>query len=165
MAWTDPKTWAIGEELRSADLNTYVRDNSADLDARVLDLEARLAAIEAGGYEPFGSPDDTTRWRVSPTRWRRDGGIVTINLYALLEEGQSPVAQGAGETLFTLPEAFRHGFSEPVVETMRYSGITSVDVSVQIDETTGVVRIPSAEVAITPGNAIRGSFAFRGGAY
>lgn len=27
-AWTTPKTWAFEEELSSADMNTYVRDNS-----------------------------------------------------------------------------------------------------------------------------------------
>jgi hypothetical protein len=35
MAWTSPKTWSFGEVLSSSDMNTYVRDNTADLDARV----------------------------------------------------------------------------------------------------------------------------------
>ena len=31
MAWTNPKTWSFGEVLTSTDMNTYVRDNTADL--------------------------------------------------------------------------------------------------------------------------------------
>lgn len=31
MAYTNPKTWAVKEELTSSDLNTYVRDNLAAL--------------------------------------------------------------------------------------------------------------------------------------
>lgn len=27
MAWTDPKTWSVGDVLTAADMNTYVRDN------------------------------------------------------------------------------------------------------------------------------------------
>lgn len=27
MSWTTPKTWAVGDILSSADMNTYVRDN------------------------------------------------------------------------------------------------------------------------------------------
>ena len=28
MTWTDPKTFEVGEKLRAADMNTYVRDNT-----------------------------------------------------------------------------------------------------------------------------------------
>jgi hypothetical protein len=42
MAWTSPKTWAFGEVLTSTDMNTYVRDNTDDLDTRV-------GALLAGG--------------------------------------------------------------------------------------------------------------------
>jgi hypothetical protein len=28
VSWTNPKTWSFGEVLTSADMNTYVRDNS-----------------------------------------------------------------------------------------------------------------------------------------
>ncbi|MCU4184033.1 hypothetical protein K6U06_06650 [Acidiferrimicrobium sp. IK] len=31
MAWTSPRTWAVGDPATSADLNTYVRDNTAYL--------------------------------------------------------------------------------------------------------------------------------------
>ena len=35
MAFTNPKTWSFGEVLTSTDMNLYVRDNTADLDARI----------------------------------------------------------------------------------------------------------------------------------
>lgn len=35
MTWTAPKTWAIGDVLTAADMNTYVRDNTGDLNARL----------------------------------------------------------------------------------------------------------------------------------
>lgn len=31
MAWTDPKTWAVGEVLTASDMNTYLSDNTNDL--------------------------------------------------------------------------------------------------------------------------------------
>ena len=31
MSWTNPKTWSFGEVLTSADMNTYVRDNTEAL--------------------------------------------------------------------------------------------------------------------------------------
>jgi hypothetical protein len=42
VAWTNPKTWSFGEILTSTDMNTYVRDNTDDLDTRV-------SALLAGG--------------------------------------------------------------------------------------------------------------------
>jgi len=42
VAFTSPKTWSFGEILTSTDMNTYVRDNTDDLDTRV-------SALLAGG--------------------------------------------------------------------------------------------------------------------
>jgi len=42
VAFTPPKTWSFGEILTSTDMNTYVRDNTDDLDTRV-------SALLAGG--------------------------------------------------------------------------------------------------------------------
>jgi hypothetical protein len=35
MAWTTPRTWVAGEVVTASQMNTHVRDNLADLDARV----------------------------------------------------------------------------------------------------------------------------------
>jgi hypothetical protein len=37
VAWTNPKTWSFGEILTSADMNTYVRDNTEELRANAAD--------------------------------------------------------------------------------------------------------------------------------
>jgi hypothetical protein len=42
VSFTTPKTWSFGEVLTSSDMNTYVRDNTDDLDTRV-------GALLAGG--------------------------------------------------------------------------------------------------------------------
>jgi hypothetical protein len=52
MAWTNPRTWVTGETVTAAQLNTHLRDNMVDLDARLdtydaANLSARLATEEA----------------------------------------------------------------------------------------------------------------------
>lgn len=38
MAFTPPKTFAVGEILSAVDMNVFVRDNTEDLDARIIDI-------------------------------------------------------------------------------------------------------------------------------
>jgi hypothetical protein len=45
VAFVTPKTWSFGEVLTSTDMNLYVRDNTADLDARV----AAIPTVEGIG--------------------------------------------------------------------------------------------------------------------
>lgn len=46
MAWTSPKTWAVGDVLSASDMNTYVRDNAIYL------LSGRVQSYQrsAGSY-------------------------------------------------------------------------------------------------------------------
>lgn len=48
MTWTTPKTWTTGDVLTAADMNTYVRDNTSDLDTRLTPLESGLVVIGSG---------------------------------------------------------------------------------------------------------------------
>src|SRR5262245_46252801 len=36
MVWTTPRTWTVGELVTESMLNTHIRDNLADLDARAV---------------------------------------------------------------------------------------------------------------------------------
>lgn len=48
MTWTSPKTWVVSDVLTASDMNTYVRDNTSDLNTRLTPLESGLAVIGSG---------------------------------------------------------------------------------------------------------------------
>lgn len=52
MTWTTPKTFVSGDVLTAAEMNTYVRDNTSD-------LNTRMATFESGGWVPLGSGSGT----------------------------------------------------------------------------------------------------------
>jgi hypothetical protein len=70
VAFTSPKTWSFGEILTSTDMNTYVRDNTADLNGRMpVGIGANTAQVIK--YDTFtttsGSYVDITGLTVSIT--------------------------------------------------------------------------------------------------
>jgi hypothetical protein len=77
------KTWSVNEIVTAANMNTYVRDNDADLDTR---LKAS-AFIETGSYTGDGTTDKTvtltdTELDIKFLRiWHSssDGGTITSN--------------------------------------------------------------------------------------
>jgi len=96
MPWFSPKTWFQNEKLKSADLNTYIRDNMVDLDARVT---AAAAAASPTGFIGY------TAAAAAPTGWLLcDGAAVSRTTYANLF-ALTGVAFGAGDgsTTFNLP--------------------------------------------------------------
>ena len=48
MTWTSPKTWVVSDVLTASDMNTYVRDNTSDLNTRLTPLESGLAILGTG---------------------------------------------------------------------------------------------------------------------
>lgn len=52
MTWTTPKTFVSGDVLTASEMNTYVRDNTND-------LNTRLTPFESGGWVPLGSGSGT----------------------------------------------------------------------------------------------------------
>lgn len=52
MTWTTPKTFVSGDVLTASEMNTYVRDNTSD-------LNTRLTTFESGGWVPLGSGSGT----------------------------------------------------------------------------------------------------------
>lgn len=52
MTWTTPKTFVSGDVLTASEMNTYVRDNTSD-------LNTRLTPFESGGWVPLGSGSGT----------------------------------------------------------------------------------------------------------
>jgi hypothetical protein len=54
MAWTSPKTWATGDVLTAADMNTYLRDNTDHLND---DIEG---TIESNATTATAGTDTTT---------------------------------------------------------------------------------------------------------
>jgi hypothetical protein len=50
MAWTTPKTWAVGDPATAADLNTYVRDNVAFLYGTRIQANRISVTYTTGGY-------------------------------------------------------------------------------------------------------------------
>jgi hypothetical protein len=94
MAFTTPKTWTTGEVLTSADMNTFVRDNSADLnDSRIV----RIYAESLSGVGTTGTiavPSGFRDLLVSVSRRHSGTGFVAVNLRI---NGQtSGYASGAG---------------------------------------------------------------------
>jgi hypothetical protein len=57
MAWTDPKTWTVGEKIRAADLNAQVRDN-LDFLYDAPQIAVRLTAAQ----EVANATDHTVTW-------------------------------------------------------------------------------------------------------
>lgn len=67
MAWSDPKTWARGDPLNAANLNTYIRDNQEYLksaaDEQASNLVSRVRSVSgsavslSSGTDVFGSPE------------------------------------------------------------------------------------------------------------
>jgi len=86
VAFVTPKTWSFGEVLTSTDMNTYVRDNTADLDARV----AAIPTVEGIGpnvvqtfiQTPFsttsGSFVDVTNYEVTITPTTNTSKVLVI---------------------------------------------------------------------------------------
>jgi hypothetical protein len=68
MAWTNPKTWTVGEILTSADMNTYVRDNTLQL------ARGRIATAtytqDSGTSYPGGNLASVTHTFVSSRLYR-----------------------------------------------------------------------------------------------
>lgn len=54
MAWTAPKTWAVSEVVTAAMLNTQLKDNLNDLDARATVLSDYVAAAQTRSSTSFG---------------------------------------------------------------------------------------------------------------
>lgn len=96
MPWYSPKTWFQNERLKSADLNTYIRDNMLDLDARVT---AAAAAASPTGFIGY------TAAAAAPTGWLLcDGAAVSRTTYAnLFAAIGTAFGAGDGSATFNLP--------------------------------------------------------------
>jgi microcystin-dependent protein len=96
MPWFSPKTWFQNEKLKSADLNSYIRDNMIDLDARVV---AASAAASPSGFIGY------TGAAAAPTGWLLcDGSAVSRTTYLNLFNAVGiAFGGGDGSTTFNLP--------------------------------------------------------------
>lgn len=88
MAWTTPKTWAVGDPGTSSDLNTYVRDNAKFLYGDV----AYIAPALTNGWVNFGGTDSVAGYRKIGTR---------VFLKGVIKSGTLAAAA------FTLPAGYR----------------------------------------------------------
>jgi hypothetical protein len=62
MAWTSPKTWAVGNVLTASEMNTYVRDNTAFLNAPPSTRVYNNAAISVNNTTNTTLTFNTERW-------------------------------------------------------------------------------------------------------
>jgi hypothetical protein len=121
MAWTAPKTWNVGDPGTSADLNTYIRDNSSFLfgDAGWTNVSAFTNTWAAGGTAP---------------------GFILIGRVVYLRGTMT--AGTANATAFTLPVGYRPSLADWFACTS--TGTTSVEVNV----TAGGAVVPGASVGV-----------------
>lgn len=77
MAWTAPKTWALGELLTSSDLNTYIRDNNLFL-FDSLPKVAIIADVKSSGTDGGASVAGAWYGRDLNTKVSDPDGIVSI---------------------------------------------------------------------------------------
>lgn len=59
-AWTTPKTWNTNDILTSADMDTYVRDNSKHLFERILTGSVNYTLVSGGGTGPSAVSGSTS---------------------------------------------------------------------------------------------------------
>lgn len=90
MAWTTPKTWAVGDPGTSSDLNTYVRDNAKFLYGDV----AWTAPALQNGWVNVGAPYNLAGYRLAGN-W--------VELRGAIKNGTIT----SGTLLFTLPAGYR----------------------------------------------------------
>ena len=87
MAWTTPKTWAVGDIMTAADMNTYVRDN----------MNASLPIGTVADYCDTADPADT-RWLIG------DGRLISRTTYAdAFALWGTTFSAGDGSTTFGIP--------------------------------------------------------------
>ncbi len=86
MAWTNPRTWIVGEIVTAALLNTHVRDNL-------------LAVTPAGAMLDYGGAAAPSGWLLC------DGTAASRTVYAALFAAIGTVyGVGDGTTTFNLPD-------------------------------------------------------------
>jgi hypothetical protein len=79
MAWTAPRTWVALEVPTSSIMNTYIRDNQLDLDARTTVQQASVATDQSRSNTTLG--DLAT---IGPSITLVTGTLVTIVLSATM---------------------------------------------------------------------------------
>lgn len=63
MAWTTPKTWAVGDVLTAADMNTYVRDNEDAILPYDVTWQSYSPALTAASSNPTLGTGSSTSGR------------------------------------------------------------------------------------------------------
>lgn len=71
MAYTPQRSWSTGDTISASDLNTYLRDNSDDLDARVSGLVFSGCTLSRAAATSIG---DATWTAISWSAERKDTG-------------------------------------------------------------------------------------------
>ena len=77
MTWTPPRTWSAGENPRSMNLNTFIRDNTTYLKAKTLVQFHANSWDEVPGSSPDyqeGGTGNVIRWWGLRRGYRRSAG-------------------------------------------------------------------------------------------
>jgi len=100
MAWTNPRTWNIGETVTAAMFNTHIRDNLLYLFGIINTGDLKLATYDVAG----GGTLHNNRWLLC------DGSAVSrttysnLNAVAAAAGYASPWGPGNGSTTFNIPD-------------------------------------------------------------
>ena len=151
MTWTDPKTWTVGEKIRSADLNTHVRDN-LDYLYDAPQIAVRLTADQ----EVANATDHTVQW--STPVWGTAGmwdpgapqtivipraGVYTVIFHLLWGEASedAPTKRAA---FLSVNGTRRRGTQVPAVQPSEFQLMIETNLA-EADELTFEVRHTAGE--------------------
>jgi len=145
MAWTDPRTWATGEVVTAALMNTHVRDNLNQCPAHIVttagdivyatgDSALARLALGTGGYILHVGGSSAPAWTNSPS-------ISGITLSGVLDangsidfDGTTAAFDGSGAITLTSTSTSANGIH------LRANGGTSETIKIHSDQGTSVTE-------------------------
>lgn len=120
MAWNSPKTWAFGEVLTSSDMNTYVRDNTIDLDTRVNNVAVSVATASTDNVAIVFDTDRIIT--------RSAAGTVTFSgsSYTAGKSATVRIVAGAAQRTLNFPAGWKFISAKPTAIAASKTGVLAV---------------------------------------
>lgn len=112
MAWTTPRTWAVGETLTAANLNTYLRDNTSFLGSGpIVSVSAGAATTmtTAGTWYPVAFNTETVDTDNMHSTVSNTSRLTATTAGYYLVTGQALIATTATATYFHTGILFNGG--------------------------------------------------------